>query len=175
MTVVSTISKRKKLFELPIRNEELEYWGPVDTQFSNSFLTMGNDFIERYVSSKSKISKQAFMALVELVQNIAEYNALAFPDDTPDTYINLKVDEGEIQIRTGNQLKEEDLATISDKFESVFEMDKQALIIANKEAMLKGESLGLIMIRRMNSAAFDWEIQTVKNLHWLVFELRFNL
>ncbi|MEQ8910625.1 MAG: DUF6272 family protein [Vicingaceae bacterium] len=175
MVVTSSITKRKQLFDLPIRNEELEYWGPVDTQFSNSFLTMGNEFIERYVSYKSKVSKKAFICLVELVQNIAEYNAIAFKDNTPDAYLDLQVKKGFIQIRTGNILKATDVELLSQKFKAIFEMNQSALEAANKEAILNGKSLGLIMIRRMEGAAIDWEIQAKDNTHWLVFELRFEL
>lgn len=176
MKVAPNIKKRKELFQLPMKREELEYWGPVNQQFSNCFLTMTNDFINREVKPKTRKAKQVFISLVELVQNIAEYNQDAFKDEVaPDSYISLKLNKDEIVIRTANILIESDVLPLQAKFENVFSLGDTDLDQARDKALISGKSLGLYMIRKMNQSIFDWAISKDGGRYWLTFELRFKL
>jgi hypothetical protein len=173
MKVVETISRRKKLFDLPLRKEELEYWGPLNHHFSNSFLTMGNKFLQAYFESISvKTIKKIFTAFVELVQNVAEYSEEKFQNNFPQSYVNLKVEGDEVVIKTANIILTEDVHNLTSKFNWLLNLEGVELDQAHKKALIHGESLGLIMIRKMKNANFDWEIIEQNEEHWLTFELR---
>lgn len=69
------ITQLKRSFELPIKKDEMEYFGPIDHQLSNAFLTMGHDFMQTYFNSLSRIMrKKIFTVFIELIQNIADYS-----------------------------------------------------------------------------------------------------
>ncbi len=172
---METISKRKRLFELPLKEDELEYWGPLNHEFCNSFLTMGNVFFDKFFKDVDvKTIKTVFSAFVELVQNAAEYNVNHYQNNLPQSYINLKVRENFIQIYTVNQIEEKDVIALKERFEQLNKWSPEELDKNYKEALIKGKSLGLIMIKRMKNANLDWEIAERNDKKWLAVELKIN-
>ncbi len=173
MSAVLQIQKKKELFDLPFKQNELEFWGPIDTSFSNSFLAVAKDFIGR--SSLGKVDqKKVFTALIELIQNISEYYEIAFKNEScpADSYLNLKYQDDRIEVTTANKLKIEDVAQLTKLFDEIFNLSHSDLDIARAKAIVKGKSLGLIMIRRMKNAYFNYSIQQIGKDNWLLFDLR---
>ena len=118
MNAQASIDQKKKLFQLPLKEDELEYWGPLNHAFCNSFLTMGNNFFEKYLDTMGmKMVKSIFSAFVELVQNASEYNEEHFESNIPQTYVSVKVNEGLVYIRTANQILEADVKALRDRLE----------------------------------------------------------
>jgi hypothetical protein len=173
MNAVLDIEKKKELFDLPFKQNELEYWGPTDREFSNSFLAVAKDFLER--TSIEKIDqKKIFTAIIELIQNISEYYELAYENLAcyPDVYFNVFYSNNRIEVKTVNKLKAEDVKALSELFDSIFSLSNSELEIERAKAIIKGKSLGLIMIRRMENAYFNYSIQRIGEDDWLLFDLK---
>lgn len=166
------ITELKKSFKLPIKKDEMEYFGPIDHQLSNAFLSMGHDFMESYFSKFPRIlRKKLFTVFIELIQNIADYNEKS-SNQNRRAFVKLTVDRGEIVIKTVNFVIKSDVESLRSKFEKVFALNKDQLNEAYKEALMNGKSLGLIMIRNIENESFGYQIQTIDAANYLSFEFR---
>ena len=175
MDTAEIINRRKKLFHLPLKEDEIEYWGPVNNEFCNSFLAMGNSFFDRFLNNlDSKFSKTVFSAFVELTQNVSEYNEAKFKDDLPQSYINLKVSENSIFIKTANRILLEDIKPYEERMKKLESSNWEDLRAEYKRALFDGDSLGLIMIKRMKDADLSWEILKKEDKSWLSLELKID-
>ncbi len=175
MDTAEIIEKRKKLFHLPLKEDEIEYWGPVNNDFCNSFLAMGNAFFDRFLDKlDSKFSKTVFSAFVELTQNVSEYNEANFSDDLPQSYINLKVLSNSIFIKTANRILLEDVKPFENRMQKLESWNWEELRAEYKKALFEGDSLGLIMIKRMKDADLSWEIFNKEDKYWLSLELKID-
>lgn len=173
MGALESIEIRKKLFHLPFKEDELEYWGPLNHAFCNSFLTMGNNFFEKHlIDLEIKTVKTVFSAFVELVQNAAEYNEENFQSNIPQTYVNVKVQDDTVFIKTANQILSKDIDKMISRLESLDTFTLDELKNEYKDALINNKSLGLIMIKRMENATFEWEIQEYEGQNWLSVELK---
>lgn len=173
MSAQASIDQKKKLFQLPLREDELEYWGPLNHTFCNSFLTMGNNFFEKYLDEMDmKMVKSIFSAFVELVQNASEYNEAHFESNIPQTYVSVKVNEGLVYIRTANQILEADVKALRDRLDRLETLTEDELNADYKDALINNKSLGLIMIKKMKNASFEWAFEQNENQIWLSVELK---
>lgn len=173
MNAVLDIQKKKELFDLPFKQNELEYWGPTNREFSNSFLAVVKDFLER-ISIEKISQKRIFTAIIELIQNIPEYYEIAYRNLPcyPDVYFKVNRSLNSLEVRTANKLKAEDVKKLSELFDAIFSLTKADLDVERAKAILKGKSLGLIMIRRMEKAKLDYSIQQIGEDNWLLFDLK---
>lgn len=175
MNPKNNIQKKKDSFKLPYHRDQLEYWGPVNHVFSDSFLTMGHTFLYQYFHHFSgKLLKSIFSSFVEMVQNVSEYNEKAFNGNYPQSYVGLKDDNGVIIITTANQIRSEDLLSIKTIFESTFKIEESKLFDKYKTLLMKGDSLGLIMLRRLKNATIDYTFSEENGEHWLSLELKIS-
>lgn len=176
MKTISEIVQAKKLLRLPANRDQLEYWGPVNHSFSDSFLTMGHSFIYKNFSFiKSKRLKEVFSSFVEMVQNISEYNEEDYQNEYPQSYIRLKGEEGQIIIDTINCIKDESLLSVKTIFENVSSLDKEELREEFKKKLMSSGSLGLIMLRKLSDSTFKYSITKDKSgINWLSIELRID-
>jgi len=175
MSPLASIDQKKKLFRLPFTEDELEYWGPLNHAFCNSFLTMANTFFEKFLDGKDiKTVKSVFSAFVELVQNVAEYNERGFSPNYPSSYVNVGVKDSFVMIKTANRLIDKDLDAMKDRMESLDNYSKEELQDRYKMALLNNQSLGLIMIKRMSNAHLEWGIHKQEGQHWLLVELKID-
>lgn len=173
MKAVASIDQTKKLFHLPFKEDELEYWGPLNNAFCNSFLTMGNSFFEKFMDDMDmKSVKVVFSAFVELVQNAAEYNESHYQQNIPQTYVNVKVKEDEVFIKTANQIEANDVEELENRFKHLESLSSDELNQEYKDALLNNKSLGLIMIKRMSQATLDWEVEEHNGQNWISVELK---
>ena len=161
------------MFDLPFKQNELEYWGPSDKDFSNSFLAVVKDFLSR--SSIEKVDqKKIFTAIIELIQNISEYYESAYKNLAcyPDVFFKITYNKTQLAVRTANIIKNEDVKKHSEFFNTIFSLSKSELELARTNAILEGKSLGLIMIRRMEKANLNYAIQQISEDDWLLFDLK---
>lgn len=166
------ITELKKSFKLPIRKDEMEYFGPINHQLSNAFLGMGHDFMVSYFSKFPRIlRKKLFTVFIELIQNIAEYNEKC-SNQNDRAFVKLTVDRGEIIIKTVNFVIKSDVEELQAKFEKIFSLNKEQLKEAYKEALINGTSLGLIMIRNIENENFGYQIKAKDKASYLSFEFR---
>lgn len=109
-----------------------------------------------------------------MVQNVSEYNESAFSGNFPQSYVRLKDDNGVIAISTANQIKSEDLLSVKTIFEDVFKIDESKLFDEYKAVLMRGGSLGLIMLRRLKNSTVEYTFSEEKGEHWLSLELKIN-
>lgn len=154
----------------------LQYWGPVGHKFSDSFLTMTNDFLQKYFENESvKKIKGIFSSIVELVQNVADYNEIRFSNGFPNSLIGVKVLESKVMIFTKNKLDSEDVKMLDTLFEKITSLSGTVLESEHKNAILNGKSLGLLMIQRLDESKFDYKIETDQAKEsWLHLQLAIN-
>lgn len=176
MDVENDIQHKKDLFSLPYVKDQLEYWGPVNRAFADSFLTMGYNFIYQHFGSlDSKFLKSVFSSFVEIVQNIAEYNEGSFNDNSPHSFICLKDSGGQIVIETCNSIKPEDKLAVQTVFEKVFNLPREELQGEYKKLLFKGGSLGLIMLRKLKNSEVEYSLsENDQGEYWLSIELKMN-
>ncbi|MFT5666976.1 MAG: hypothetical protein ACI9DK_001164 [Vicingaceae bacterium] len=176
MNVQNDIQHKKDLFSLPYVKDQLEYWGPVNRAFADSFLTMGYKFIYQYFGNlDSKFLKSVFSSFVEIVQNVAEYNEGSFKDNSPQSFIRLKDLGGQIVIDTCNSIKPEDKLAVQTVFEKVFDLPKEELQAEYKKLLFKGGSLGLIMLRKLKNSEVEYSLsENDEGELWLSIELKMN-
>lgn len=176
MKSISEIVRAKQLLKLPTKRDQLEYWGPVNHPFADSFLTMGHSFIyNSFPSISSKRLKEIFSSFVEMVQNVSEYNEEEFKNNYPQSYIRLKGEEGMVIIDTINCIKDENLLSVSTIFEKVSSFNKEELREEFKRKLMSGDSLGLIMLRKLSNSTFEYHItKDEAEVNWLSIELRIN-
>ena len=175
MNQENSIQKKKDSFKLPYHRDQLEYWGPVNHVFADSFLTMGHTFLYQYFHHFSgKLLKSIFSSFVEMVQNVSEYNELAFNDNYPQSYVRLKDDSGEILINTANKIKNEDLLSVKTIFEDAFRIEKSLLFEEYKTLLMNNGSLGLIMLRRLKNSTVEFTFSEEEGEHWLSLELKIS-
>tara|TARA_R110000868_G_scaffold91491_2_gene253721 strand:+ start:162 stop:701 length:540 start_codon:yes stop_codon:yes gene_type:complete len=173
---LQTIAEKKALFKLPYHKNQIEYWGPVNSNFCDSLLSMSHDFLKKFLFGVHvRHLKEIFSVFVELVQNIAEYNQIKFADATPQSYVNLVINDTSVFITTKNEIKEKDVASIKNYIESLTNSTKEELKEKHRDALIEGKSLGLIIIVKMNNADFNYEIITdEQNANWLSIETTIN-
>jgi hypothetical protein len=175
MSTTTSIDQKKKLFQLPLKEDELEYWGPLNHTFCNSFLIMGNNFFEKYLADIDiKSVKSIFSAFVELVQNASEYNEENFSENIPQTYVSVKVNDGVVYIRTANQILDKDVQALRERLDRLERITLEELNADYKDDLINNKSLGLIMIKRMKNATFEWEFQQEGDQTWLSVELKID-
>lgn len=168
------ITQLKQSFELPIKKDEMEYFGPIDHQLSNAFLTMGHDFMQTYFKSLPRIMrKKIFTVFIELIQNIADYNE-KYSNPNQRAYVKLTVDNGEIIIKTVNFVIHSDVAELKLKFDKLFKLSATQLKEAYKEALVNGKSLGIIMIRNVENSFLNFQFNKNEMDDYLSFEFRMN-
>jgi hypothetical protein len=173
MAAPASIDEKKKLFHLPFVEDELEYWGPLNHVFCNSFLTMANSFFEKFLEGKDiKFVKAVFSSFVELVQNISEYNEQNLVPNIPPSYVNVSVKEDFVMIKTANQILLKDVDPMIKRMQDLDASTPEDLKEQYKYALLNNQSLGLIMIKKMSNAKLDWEINQQNDTHWLLVELK---
>lgn len=173
MSAAASIDHKKKLFHLPLKEDELEYWGPLNHGFCNSFLTMGNNFFEKTLGDIDlKAIKSIFSAFVELVQNASEYNEENFEANIPQTYVNVKVTDDMVYIRTANQILQKDVEALRDRLERLERLTTEELDADYKDALINNKSLGLIMIKKMKNTSFEWAFEQENDQIWLSVELK---
>lgn len=169
---MQTIAEKKALFKLPYHKNQVEYWGGVNHDFSDSFLSMTNAFLKNYlIGVHTRHHKEIFSAFVELVQNAVEYSLKEFENELPLCYFGLEAKKNSIQLLASNKLKNKDIDFVSSFIDQLQSALKDDLKAQYKDALLEGKSLGLILIMRMRNADFEYEIQEdhEKN-HWLTIE-----
>lgn len=176
MVSLSEIEKKKKLLRLPVKKDQLEYFGPVSREFADSFLTMGHTFLYQYFSHiKSNRLKAIFSSFVEMVQNVSEYNKVEFKDNYPQSFFRLKGDNGTIIIETANRIKEKDLFSVKTIFENVCKLSDEELQSEYKSKLLTNGSLGIIMLKKLPDSNFSYHLECDKNgTNWLGLELKIN-
>lgn len=168
------IAELKKNFKLPINKDEMEYFGPIDHQLSSAFLDMGHDFMQSYFSNVPRIfRKKLFTVFIELIQNIADYNEKS-SNQNKRAFVKLTVDQGVIMIKTINFVLKKDLEQLSKTLKQTFEIEGEDLQAAYKVALMKGKSLGLIMIRSIKGASFTYQIDSSEEANYLSFEFKMN-
>lgn len=173
MGALASIDQKKKLFHLPLKEDELEYWGPLNHTFCNSFLTMGSKFFEKNLEGmEMKTLKGIFSAFVELVQNASEYNEENFETNIPQTYVGARVHSDLVYIRTANQILRKDVEKLKLRLERLESLSDEELKEEYKDALMNNKSLGLIMINKMQNASFEWEFQENQDQIWLSVELK---
>ena len=168
------IQSKKDLFDLPYRKDQLEYWGPLNHSFSDSFLTMGNAFIFEYFNHlNNRFIKIIFSSFVEMVQNIAEYNEESFTGSLPQSFVRLYDGEEMVTIETANLILEKDLVAVRTIFEKNAEIPAEQLEADYKKLLLSGGSLGLIMLRKLKNSTFEYSLlKTKEGDNWLSLELK---
>lgn len=176
MFSTSEIEKRKELFKLPFKRDQLEYWGPVTHVFADSFLTMGYKFLNQYFDEIGRQRlKSIFSSFVEMVQNVAEYNEKEFKDNYPQSYVKFKTDNKQVIINTANVIKDENLVEVRTIFEKIFSLDEDGLKIEHDKMLMNGGSLGLIMLKRLKDSSFEYIINKDEyGINWLSLELIIN-
>jgi len=173
MSSSSSIDDKKKLFQLPFKEDELEYWGPLDHHLSNSFLTIANNFFTRYLGGQDiKTVKTVFSAFVELVQNVAEYNESKLENHIYPSYVKVGFHGHEVHIKTANQLLSKDVDLLRERLEGLESASSEELQQKYKDALINNKSLGLIMISRMDNTTLNWEIHQQENQYWLQVALK---
>jgi len=169
---LQTIAEKKAVFNLPYHKNQVEYWGIVNHDFSDSFLSMTNSFLKNFlIGVHSRHHKEIFSAFVELVQNVAEYSQAKYKQYPPPSYFSLVAGKNAVNLITSNQIKEKAISFVTTFIDELLKLSKEELKIRHKEALLEGKSLGLILIIRMKNAKFDYEIQKDhEGIHWLTIE-----
>lgn len=175
MNVSSNIQHKKEILNLPFSNDQLEYWGPVNHVFADSFLTMGHTFIYQYFKNlDAKFLKSVFSSFVEMVQNVSEYNEENFKESYPQSFIRLK-DEGNcIVINTVNQIETADKLSVKTIFEKAFAVPEEELQVEYKKLLFERKSLGLIMLRKLKNATVQYNFSENNEEVWLSVELKMN-
>lgn len=168
------IERRKKLFDIPIKDNKIEYWGPINYNFSESFLNMGSAFLSSNPKLSKSKCKKFFTSFVELVQNIAKYNETETENDYFHSYVNLHMYDDEVILRTANQIDESHVKSFKLKFDRIFAIPKVELIDHYKTALMEKESLGLIMVRGLEDSRLEWEIVKEAENNWLIFKLQMS-
>ena len=174
MTVSSSIQQKKKIFELPYDKDQLEYLGPVNHSFADSFVTMGHSFIYQYFKNLDhKLLKSVFSSFVEMVQNVSEYNEESFKENYPQSYLSLKDGGDHIYINTINKIKTEDKLSVQSIFEKAFSVPEEGLQAEYKRLLFEGKSLGLIMLRKLINASVDFTFsENDEGEIWLSVDLK---
>lgn len=159
---------------IPIDENQLSYWGPINPNFSDSFLNMANVFLDRFYKSKPLINlKKIFSSFVELVQNVAEYNEKNELTKLSQSFMNLSIEDDYVSILTSNQILECDVSSVKTIFNELFSLKENEVLERHKKALLNNESLGLLMIKKLQNAEFYWElIKDNKNNNWLNVKLK---
>lgn len=141
-----------------LNENEMSYHGPFGNAMSDNLLSMTNLFLQEYFEGESvKMVKGVFSTFVELTQNIADYYEKYFVK-LPSCSIQLKVEQSQVFIKTSNYIRVSDVENIRNLFSKTFSLEGEDLKNAHKQAILNGNSLGLLMIRKMQDAEFNWEI-----------------
>lgn len=176
MISLQTLEEKKELFKLPYHKNQIEYWGPVESNLADAFLSMTSEFLKKFLLGvHGRHLKDIFSAFVELVQNVAEYNKAEFEEQTPPAYLSLVVEKSHVHLTTSNQIKEKDIPFIEGLINDLRNSSKEDLKVRHKEALLEGKSLGLILIMKMRNAQFDFKIEkATEDLHWLCIETTIN-
>lgn len=170
------IQEKKALFNLPYQKDQLEYWGPLNHSFADSFLTMGHKYLYQYFSNLDKKTlKNIFSSFVEMVQNVSEYNMGAFADNFPHSYIRLRDVDGSIYIHTANLILEKDLFSVKTIFEANAEIPEDKLVDEYKRLLFNSGSLGIIMLRKLKNSTFEYSLtKSPEGDNWLSLELKIN-
>jgi len=176
MTTSEEIRQTKDLFGLPFHRDQLEYWGPMGHDFTNSFLTMGDAFLKQFFGNNNgKVLKPIFSSFIELVQNIAEYNEKEYSEDFPPSFVNLRIENQFVVINTANMIRDKDLEELESRLQYLFSSAEDELKEQRKDALLGGGSLGFIMVKRLKNALFEYDFKKGGNdNNWLSLELKIN-
>lgn len=177
MNTSKAIQEKKDLFDLPFHRDQLEYWGPLDHTFANSFLTMGDAFLKQFFGdNNAKALKPIFSSFVELVQNVSEYNEEEYDTaDLPQSYINLRIENEFVVINTVNKIKDKDVDDLEKRLEDLFSSSEDELAEQRKDMLMGGGSLGFIMVKRLKNAEFEYNFKKGGNdENWLSLELKIN-
>lgn len=176
MIGTDNIQHKKEAFKLPYQKDQLEYWGPVNHVFANSFLTMGHTFLYQYFNNLNhKFLKTVFSSFVEMVQNVSEYNEESYENNYPQSFLRLRDGEGYIHICTINKIKAEDKVAVQAIFESTFSIPTDQLAAEYKRLLFEGKSLGLIMLRKLANAKAEYSFtENEEGEIWLSVDLKIN-
>jgi hypothetical protein len=176
MLTDSKILENKTLFDLPFKKDQIEYWGPLNHAFSDSFLTMCHTFLYQYFERlEGKLLKSIFSSFVEMVQNISEYNEKTFTNNFPHSYIKMRDVDGVIVINTANVILEKDFDSIKTIFEKNAQIPENELESEYKRLLLKSRSLGLLMLRKLKNSTFEYSFSEKSDGEsWLSQELKIN-
>jgi hypothetical protein len=160
--------------ESALMANELKYCGPFSHQFSDSFISMGNIFLQGFFEGESiKKVKGIFSCFVELAQNMADYNELHFAERLPLNFISMEVFDNTVSITTRNIINGDDKQGIEDRLVNLFSQNSDELDDSHKDAIINGKSLGLIMIKRLEESTFNYSFQqNEENNYWLNLELK---
>jgi|GEM_PF-1073392 hypothetical protein len=176
MDVISSIQHKKEIFKLPFQKDQLEYWGPVDNDFADSFLTMGRTFIYQYFNHLDPtFLKTIFSSFVEMMQNLSDYNENHFENNEPKSYMLLEDGGKHFLITTINRIEAEDKATVQTIFQNAFSIPKDQLQTEYKKLLLTGGHLGLMKLRKVKNANLEYSLsENQEGETWLGIELKIN-
>lgn len=176
MNVNSDIQRKKEIFNLPYQKDQLEYWGPINSIFADSFLTMGHTFIYQYFNSlDSKRLKSVFSSLVALVQNISAYAENNYKEIQYPVFIRVKDGGQHVLITTANRINLKDKLSLQTIFENTFGIPEEELEAEYKKRLFAGGGLGLIMLRKLKDATLEYSfLEKQEGESWLEIELKLN-
>jgi len=167
-----SLTEIKKRYNIPLKQDELEYWGPVNHQLSDAFLSMGQDFLESYLKKVPRIKrKKIFTAFIELIQNIADYNEKNAKQNAA-AFVKLSVEKNQIFIFTISELYNGDDIKVIEILDHIFNIKPAEIKERYKVALMNNKSLGLIMLRAMADSALSYEVKTDNLKTFINFNFR---
>ncbi|MFT6165459.1 MAG: hypothetical protein ACJAV5_000292 [Vicingaceae bacterium] len=176
MNVNSDIQRKKETFNLPYDEDQLEYWGPINTIFADSFLTMGHTFIYQYFNTlDSKRLKAVFSSLVGMVQNMSAYAENSYEDVHHQVFIRVRDGGQHVLITTANRISLKDKLSLQTIFENKFAIPEAELEAEYRNMLFNGGGLGLIMLRKLKDATLEYSFSEKQEGEiWLGIELKMN-
>lgn len=156
--------------------KEQEYWGPIDHSFSDAFLAMAYEMLRNYFSKEEiRIRKAIISTITELIQNIADYNAIYFPIDPPTSYFNLVLCDHNAKINCSNQILEQHSEDLKQRFMKLQAFSRKELQEKYKNALLHNESLGLLILHKFPDVKIDWKFKkSGEGFEWLNIYVTLN-
>jgi len=170
------IASLKNSLQLPLKNNELEYYGVVNYQLADSLLILTEKFLDKkFRNNERGLVKIIFSSFVEMVQNVADYTEKKLVADGLPSYLSLRIEANEVVLKTSNILISPDIDAIENRLSRLAIMGANDLMENYKKELFAGGSLGLIMLHKLKNSEFTWATENdPNNKNWLSLKLKIN-
>lgn len=147
-----------------VSDKSLSFLGQLTIERSDELLQKAYKLITNNEELYDRIrAKEIFSCVVELIQNIAEYNKEKSSGDIPESSVSIQLNAEQALIKTSNWILKEDIPDIKQKFNDLFNLEPETLQLKYKNALLQGNSLGLYMLKKTRHCNFNWKLEIGEN------------
>lgn len=167
MSDLEKVIRFKEMNNIPYSKDEIEYWGPVDDDFSDVFYKIGNTFIsDHYALIEKERMAELRKVFALMLVNTVYFSKKSSERPFPYVYFNLNYKKNTIVNSVAIQIETNCFELVQNEIKKSFSISKEDL-----KQLDETKSTDLHLLMKLSGNSFEGDIIKKGEDHWLVFKI----